>query len=251
MTITVAPTEDQVFGALGQFMAQIMPSGFMPVRGQVNRAAPPNIANYAVMWPRSRLRLGTNFDEYVDCRFVASIAGTTMTVTAVSYGQLKAGLEVFSVNATVPTTIVQQLTGAPGSTGTYQITPTQTVASEVMACGVANYLQPTEFKAQIDVHGPLAGDNAQRISTLFRDDYAVQFFNGASVGGVALAGLIAPLYADDPKQIPFILASQQWEDRWVVEACLQIQSTVLDIPQQFAEQVEVGLIEIDTYYPPT
>lgn len=250
MTITVLPTEDQVFGALGQFMGQIMPAGFTTVRGQVNRVPPPAAANYAVMWPRSRLRLGTNFDEYVDCRFVASITGTVMDVTEVSYGALADELQVFGVDLTNPTTIIDQVSGITGGVGVYTVSPSQTISSRVMACGVASFLQPTEFKIQIDIHGPLAGDNAQRISTLFRDDYAVQFFDAAEVASISLAGLVAPLYADDPKQIPFILPSEQWEERYVVEACMQVQAVIRDVPQQFAEQVDVGLIEVDAYYPP-
>ncbi len=63
---------------------------------------------------------------------VGSIAGTTMTVTAITSGTLAAGQFVSgfdSVGAiTVGSQIVAQLTGSPGGTGTYQITNSQTLA---------------------------------------------------------------------------------------------------------------------------
>jgi hypothetical protein len=57
------------------------------------------------------------------------------------------------------------------------------------------------------------------------------------------------LYAEDPKQVPFVNDSNQYEYRWVVEACLQVNATVEDIPQEFFEQIVVGLINVDTKYP--
>lgn len=247
MTITVAPTEDQVFGALGQFIQAVAP-GLAVVRGQANRVPPPAAGDYAVMWSRDRIRLGTNVDEFVDCRFTGDISGTTLTVSAVNYGTLKVGSQIFGVDLAASTKVISFGSGTGGA-GTYQISPSQTITSRVMAAGVENVLQPTRFMAQIDVHGPLSGDNAQRISTLFRDGWGVDFFSAVEVGGIALEGMISPLYADDPKQIPFVDAQEQWEDRYVVEACLQIQATVLDLPQQFFEQVHVGLVNVDTKYP--
>lgn len=66
--------------------------------------------------------------------FTASIAGTTMTVTVIGAGALAAGQLVQDITATlVPgTLIVAQLTGSPGSTGTYQVSISQSVSSEVM-----------------------------------------------------------------------------------------------------------------------
>lgn len=66
--------------------------------------------------------------------FTASIAGTTMTVTAVASGVLAAGQIISDItgNLFVGTTIVNQLTGSAGSTGTYTISPSQTVGSEAM-----------------------------------------------------------------------------------------------------------------------
>lgn len=99
--------------------------------------------------------------------------------------------------------------------------------------------QPTEVVMQIDVHGPNSADNAQVISTLFRDDFAVEL--------LAATGL-SPFFADDPRQMPFVTAANQYEDRWVLEAHFQIDPTVT-IAQQFATALTISLYNVD--HPPS
>lgn len=53
--------------------------------------------------------------------FTASIAGTTMTVTAVESGIVKANMELVGIGVEAGTTIVSQLTGATGGIGTYTV----------------------------------------------------------------------------------------------------------------------------------
>jgi hypothetical protein len=102
-------------------------------------------------------------------------------------------------------------------------------------------LQPTKLCFQLDVHGPASSDNSQIISTLFRDDFAVQAF--------AQSGFdISPLYADDPIQMPFINAENAYEVRYVVQAFLQANQIVV-VNQDFADQVDVGLVSVDAVYP--
>lgn len=60
--------------------------------------------------------------------YTASISGTTMTVTAIASGFLQAG-DVLTNGPTAGTTIVSQLTGSAGSTGTYQVSTSQTFSS--------------------------------------------------------------------------------------------------------------------------
>jgi hypothetical protein len=99
-------------------------------------------------------------------------------------------------------------------------------------------LMKTEITYQLDVHGPASAENAQIIATVLRDGYAVDAF--------AASGLqIAPLYASEPHEMPFVNAESQVEMRWVLEACLAANITVT-IPQQFANTVNVGLISVDT-----
>lgn len=61
----------------------------------------------------------------------ASIATTTLTVT-VTAGYLAAGQVISGAGVTVGTYIISQITGTTGSTGTYLVSASQTVASEAM-----------------------------------------------------------------------------------------------------------------------
>ncbi len=81
--------------------------------------------------------------------FTASISGTTMTVTAFSSGAgtLAAGEGLVGANITAGTTIVQQLTGTAGNTGTYQVTITQTAAS-----GTVNGYLPVDYQEVIGIN---------------------------------------------------------------------------------------------------
>lgn len=57
-----------------------------------------------------------------------SITTTTLTVTATT-GVIQVGHSIFGTGVTLPTTIVNQLTGTAGSTGTYTVSVSQTVTS--------------------------------------------------------------------------------------------------------------------------
>lgn len=102
-------------------------------------------------------------------------------------------------------------------------------------------MQPTEIHIQLDVHGENSADNAQTVTTLFRDQYAVQAFSDLSPN-------VQPLYADDPKQVPFWNGEQQTENRWVITARLQANIAV-ETPQDFADQLQPTLINVEAAYP--
>jgi hypothetical protein len=99
-------------------------------------------------------------------------------------------------------------------------------------------LAKTEITIQIDVHGPASADNATMISTLLRDEYAWLAFSASGYD-------VAPLHAEDPRQVPFINGEQAYEFRWVVDVVLAANITVRTA-QDFADVVDVGLIEVDT-----
>lgn len=63
----------------------------------------------------------------------ASIATTTMTVTAIGSGTLFAGQTISGSGVSTGTTIVSQLTGTAGGTGTYQVSISQTASSTAIA----------------------------------------------------------------------------------------------------------------------
>lgn len=95
---------------------------------------------------------------------------------------------------------------------------------------------------QISAFGVGAGDRIERIVTLLRDPYATEFFSGVN-------SAVAPLYADDPRQMAFVNDSHQYEDQW--SADLHVQANYeFTIPQQFADKLTIDTLEVDTTYPP-
>lgn len=240
--ITISSTDDTAFKALGQFLQSILPTGVGVFQTQINRVPESKSPDFVMMTIVNRTRLSTNIDTTADVAFTASIAATIMTVTAVAYGTLGVGNQVFGTGVADNTSIVAQVSGPSGGTGAYTITPTQTAVSQPMAAGLMGYMQPTRLSIQLDVHGPNSGANAQKISTLFRDDFACLFF-------AAHFPDFAPLLADDPKQLPFLNEQQQIETRYVIEAQMQANITIT-APQQFAAALALDLLEVDATYPP-
>jgi hypothetical protein len=95
--------------------------------------------------------------------------------------------------------------------------------SNSLAAGTETITQAFEVTFQLDFHSANVGDSsdaAVMVSTLFRDDVAVQAFAASGYP-------IAPLYADDPKQIPFLNSEQQYETRWTLDAVLQVNAGVV------------------------
>lgn len=237
MSPTPSPTDSNIFTALRTFLIGILPAGVDVVRAQVNRVSQPVGTDFVVMTPLRRERIETNVDSYADVLFTASIAANVMTVSAVNFGTIQIGATLFGLAlAAGTTTITGQLSGSLGGIGTYSVSAPQSAVSGLVAAGLTNYMQATEVTIQLDVYGPNSANNVQVISTLFRDDYAVQQFKTYGFD-------IVPFYADDPKQLVFVDESNQFEDRWVVEACLQANITV-SVAQQFASIVAVTLQEI-------
>lgn len=242
--MTIAPTQSNALRALRAFLLDVLPSGWEVVAGQINRVAEPQVSTFVVMTPIRMTRLRTNVDADSDCKFTAGIVGTTMAVTAVESGTIEVGATVFGVNVAAGTEVVAQVSGTAGGVGTYTVTPTQTILSRTMSAGQKRVEQGAEIIIQLDFHGATneAGDACMTASTLLRDPYATEFFAAQDLGAV-------PLYADDPRQMPFINESQQYEWRWVLEAALQINVTV-PVPQQYADGVTIEVISVDATYPP-
>ena len=97
--------------------------------------------------------------------------------------------------------------------------------------------QRIKLTFQADVHGPNAADNATKLSTLWRDQFAVSAFQ-------ALGVAISPLYTDDPRQMPFENAEQATEERWVVDLVMQANITITT-DMQFANQLLGTVLEVD------
>jgi hypothetical protein len=107
--------------------------------------------------------------------------------------------------------------------------------------GAEAVTQAFEVTFQLDFHSANVGDSSDAVlavSTLFRDDIAYQAF--------AASGLsISPLYADDPKQVPFINAEQQYETRWVLDTVLQVNAGVV-----WAQDFMLGAPSVTIYPSP-
>lgn len=239
--ITLSLPEDNIFTAIRSFLVAVLPSTVEVFQAQTNRVPEPTGTEFVMMTKARRERLETNIDSYSDTLFTGSIAGTTLTVSAVSYGTLRIGATVMGPNLAANTIITAFGTGS-GGVGTYTISPTQTVISQTMAAGQFNSLQPIKFTVQLDIHGDNSADYAHIISTLFRDDYGVQLFKSSGFD-------VTPLYANEAIQLPFLNGEQQIETRWTMDILVQCNPIVI-VPQQFADALNVTLINVDAEYPP-
>jgi hypothetical protein len=226
---SVSISQSQIFTALGNFLTAVLPTGTQVIRAQINRVPEPQ-------------RLATNIDGATDVAFQGSISGTTLTVTQILAGTIAVGQQLFGATVAAATTITALGTGT-GGVGTYTVSTAQTAASQVIQAGTTDATAPTQAAIQFDVHGPASADNAQIIVTLFRSPFAWDFFQASGCD-------IAPLHADDAKQMPFINGEQQYEDRWVITANLQV-NPVVSTPQQYTSQLKIGLVNVDAAYPPS
>jgi hypothetical protein len=239
--MSISITESNVLTALRTLLLSVLPAGVEIVKGQDNQVGEPQGPDFVVMTPLLRARLGTNIDTYQDCAFTGSISGATLTVSSMNLGTIAVGSTLFGANITAGTTITALGTGT-GGVGTYTVSQSQTVASEIMASGSKDMLQPTRMTVQIDVHGPNAGDNAQIITTAFRDEYAVESFISSGFD-------VAPLYCDDAKQVPYINGENQFEGRWSIDAVMHC-NPVIATAQQFFTAAKIGLEPIDQFFKP-
>lgn len=226
----VSIPETALLTALRSFLLSVLPAGVEVIRGQVNRTAPPKGA-FVVMTPLTRRRLSTNVDEFNDASLVGSIASGVLIVTNVMFGQVRVSAPLYAEGVADGTIIT-----AANPDGTFAVQPAQTVTSRQMFAGVAEYMQATEVTFQLDVHGKDSADNAQIISTLFRDEYACASFSASGYD-------VQPLYTSEPRQMPFITGESQYEDRWSIDVVLQA-NPVVTAPQQFAGALSVVLVPV-------
>lgn len=243
------PTQSDAMKVLRAFLLNVLASDLSVVLGQGNRVPQSRDANSVVVTPLRRRRLETNRDSFEDAAFVGSIAGTVMTITDVLNGEVRVGAPVIGVGVLADTRVVSFGTGSGGA-GTYNLNKSQNVSSEILQLGVGYYLQPVELTVQVDLFGPLSADYAQTFSTMMRDEYAVTFFEEKVAELDLASGSITPYYADDPQQMPFDTEQQQVQTRWTVQAGLQL-NQIVTVPQQFAAEVDVGLVSVDATYPLT
>lgn len=78
--------------------------------------------------------------------------------------------------------------------------------------GKKDIVQPQKWTVQIDCYGEPSNAWATLLTTLLRDEYSCSQFPEN----------IQPLYADDPKHLPIVNSEQQYEKRWMIAACFQV-----------------------------
>lgn len=234
-------TQSEVMTAVRAFLLEVVRPETQVILGQVNRVPEPGNADFVVFTPLRQARLETNETTFADNAVIGSISGTTLTVTQVENGTLSAGqllLGTGAVAVAADTLIVSQLTGSMGGTGTYLVSVSQALGSGVIYAGQRLDLVGTELTVQLDIHGPNGMINSRLIDALFRSEVGTDDFAAANA-------LVTPLYCDDARQIPFINAEQRYENRWIMEAVLEITPTVRTL-QQFADEIVIDLVIVDT-----
>ena len=230
-------TEAQIFTALRSFLLDVLPAGTPVFKAQDNRVPEPTATDFVSMTPILRERLETNVDSYASAQDVQVLSFVALTLTptvgdTVVNGSATATGVVTAVTATSVT--VNALTKQYFAIG--DVVSNMTNAGVVgtitgLAYGGATSMQPIKMTIQLDVHGPLSGDNAQVISTLIRDAYGVDQF--------ATSGFdVTPLYATDPKQLPFLNGEEQIETRYSLDVVLQC-NPVVTIPQQYGNALSL------------
>ena len=212
-----------------------MYGGVEVIKGQNNRVAEPYGADFVVMTPMRQDRLSTNVTDYADDVLLGSIDGDRLTVYSLlrNQGPLTPGTSLLdTVGVLLPgTQLGPQLDGSPGNFGTYAVAPSQAVPQQIMYAGLRSDLVPTQLSVQLDFHGPHSGDNVRIVEGLLRSEYGVDSFEATGYA-------VAPLYASDARQAPFVNAEQQTEYRWTLDVELQA-NPVIGTLQQFADVLRV------------
>lgn len=207
------------------------------IQAQLNRVPEPRVADFALMTIIRYPRLATNLDLYADATFTGSIAGNILTVESMTHGELVQGAPVYGVDVVPGTTL-----RAPGVDSQHWIIgPEQTVSSRAMAGGLKKIMQSSQAVVQVDFHGPNSANLTKIVTSVFRDDTGVTIFAEINPN-------IIPLFCEDPRQMPFRNGEQQYETRYIIEANFQVNQTV-SVGQDFAAEVEVARVEVETRWP--
>jgi hypothetical protein len=116
-----APTQSNILAALRSFLVQVLPRPGRTASRSTSSSRRPTASrsrqgdSFVTMTPTRFERIETNFDSYEDASFTGSIAGTTLTITAVDPrfpdGALEIGTTIFGVGVADGTVVSEILTG--------------------------------------------------------------------------------------------------------------------------------------------
>lgn len=101
--------------------------------------------------------------------------------------------------------------------------------------------KPTEYVIQLDFYGATASDNATIAAAMFMDEFCVDSFKTSGFD-------IAPLFVDDPQQMPLTTGEAQYLERWTMKVTMQVNS-VLTTPTETANALTVGLVNVERTFP--
>lgn len=265
---TISVTERDCFVALRSFLTRVLGDDVPVVRGQVNRVPEPSSEDFVVMWPLGHSRLSSGYNYYSDNEFVGQISGVVLGVSEVRRGSVMIGSVLTDTSGRIleGTRVIEQLQPIviPGGIGVYRVSRSQQFPSSLLDSlgnivldpegvalatgigtiygGVRHDLVQTELRVQIDVHGPNSSNSAKVIEGLFRTEVAIYAFQETGLD-------VTPLYCEDPRQIPFINAEKQYENRWSIDAHLQF-NPIIGTHQQFADRLEVTIDQADAIVRP-
>jgi hypothetical protein len=247
MALAISPTEAQIQGTLRAFCVNVLPSGVDVVESQDNRVPEPHAANFVDMVPLRRMILATNVHQKLDCAGDASISGPTMTVGSVEITNgvgILQGATITGPGVVSGTAVVQQLSGTPGGTGTYTVAPSQTAPYGLYEAGQLQTVGQYECTIQLGFHSAdnTSADMAQVVAQMIRDPYGVAYINGQNAA-------VTPLYAGQPRQVPYMNAEDMFEFRWIVECILQANVTITGLPQAFVTSAALTLVDVDAVFP--
>ncbi len=235
---TLNLTETQAFQALRSFILNTVDSTIEVVRGYQNRVGEPQGDDFIVVWPLLQTRLSTNYTTSVDNSFTGYITDNVLTVTEILTGFVAVGQLLFDKDNDIEdgTSITGNITVTAEGLGQYSVSIHQDdVLSSIIYDGIRNSLVPTQWSAQLDIHGPNSANSARIIEGLFRSEYGVDAFSGTDV---------TPLYCDEARFLPFINAEQQIEYRWTLDLQLQL-NPVIGTPEQFFDKARTTSIPVD------
>lgn len=123
----------------------------------------------------------------------ASIAGTVMTVTAVAAGKLEVGQVLSGANVTAGTTIISLGSGTGGA-GTYNVSASQTAASDTVNCTTPAVVRDSSGLAN---HATIAtGSTFKRIA------------EGIEVGAALNQGFLAKTPLDVTNEFTFLIVDR-------------------------------------------
>jgi len=164
-----------------------------------------------------------------EASFIASISGTTMTVSSVTTGTLLSGMVLTGTGVTAGTRIVSQSSGTAGGTGTYVVSASQTVASTTIQGSRASKLvfdYPGEYLVNVSVQVTNRG-NAVKEFELWAKNTGVNYplsntrfdvpeRKSASIWGHIVASISGIFTVDDPTMQYLEMA--WWSDSTLVLA---------------------------------